>query len=269
MWPSRCLKSYYSYWCWRQIISTNIGTWIRNKHLIFDLYPPVCCWCVLTEELDISGWICVVPGLRVPTLSWMCCQVEGGVGGLPSPVNLSTACHVAVPPRCLTAGTQALCRCLIIVSQRHAAYCQTIHLFFSAALALDTFPASLYSSSYLLLCDVPVRAYRRTNDNGAELSDCANCGIICINSFWVVDSLAGGMSDNLQLFVYSRVSTRVSTWNYLPHTFSSIWRYLCCTYVYIFPVCILKLIIFPWFPLKFVLNIQKTLRKFSNIHAFK
>lgn len=168
-------------------------------------------------------WICVVPGLRVPTLSWMCCQVEGGVGGLPSPVNLSTACHVAVPPRCLTAGTQA--RSLL----------SDYPFVFSAALALDTFPESLYSSSYLLLCNVPVCAYRRTNDNGAELSDCANCGIICINSFWVVDSLASGMADNLQLFV----STRVSTWNDLLHTFSSIWQYLCCTYVYIFPVCIL------------------------------
>ncbi len=109
--------------------------------------------------------------------------------------------------QCLPAvWRQALCWCLIIVSQQHTDYCHTIHSIFCRT-SIGHFPRILYSSSFLLLCKVPVRAYRKTNDKGAELSDHSNCGTICIYSFWVVYSLAGGMSDNLQPLLYTRVSS--------------------------------------------------------------
>lgn len=205
---------------------------IKNKHLI--LYPSVCCWCVLTEELEIFvGSVCPWP--PCPDTLMNVLSGWGGSGGTPLPSQpvYSLSCCSASP---LSDGGHTGTLPVPDYSLSAARSLLSDYPFvFSAALALDTFPESLYSSSYLLLCNVPVCAYRRTNDNGAELSDCANCGIIFINSFWVVDSLASGMADNLQLFV----STRVSTWNDLLHTFSSIWQYLCCTYVYIFPVCIL------------------------------
>lgn len=129
-------------------------------------------------------------------------------------VNLSAACHVAVPPRCLTEGTHALCRCLIIVFQRHAGYCQTIHSIFCSA-SIGHFPrVPLFQLFFLLLCNVPVRAYRRTSDNRAELSDRVNCGMICVYSFWL---LATGMSRSLQPFVTTGFSLGIADYTYSEH----------------------------------------------------
>lgn len=68
-------------------------------------------------------------------------------------VNLSAACHVAVPPRCLTEGTHALCRCLIIVFQRHAGYCQTIHSVFCSA-SIGHFPRIPLFQLFFFYCSV-------------------------------------------------------------------------------------------------------------------
>lgn len=161
--------------------------------------------------------------VSVSTVTRTHCQVElgwseggqAGWRGLPSPVNLSAACHVAVPPRCLTTGSQALCRCLIIVSQWYAGPLSGGSFSFLQCWHWTISQNPFILTLFLLLCYVPVHAYRRTNDNRAELSDHTNCGIICIYCFWVVDSLASSTSNHLRLFVYSRVATR----NCLPHKF--------------------------------------------------
>lgn len=219
-----CVNAYYR--CWRRKISGQIlalGIKKIKKALIF---PRVCCWCALAEELDVSGRICVDSGLHGPRshVNVLSGWVEGGLPfhPLPSQPVCSLSCRSAspladdghtgtlpVPDYSLSTACGAIVRPSIPFS------------FFSAALALDPFPESLLFQRlffFLLLCNVPVRAYRRTNDNRAELSDRTNCGIICIYSFFGgVDSLAGGMYENLQPFVYSRVSTR----NCLRHTFSA------------------------------------------------
>lgn len=142
-----CVNSYYRHRLSAQILALGI------KALV---YIPLCvplpcisrrgCW------LDVGGcfWLdlcCLWPPCPHSHMNVLSGWGGGGGASLSSPVNLSAACHVAVPPRCLTTGTLPVPD-YSLSAARGAIVRPSIP--FSAALALDAFPESLYSSSFFI-----------------------------------------------------------------------------------------------------------------------
>lgn len=76
--------------------------------------------------------------------------------GLPFPFSAQSTCLQPVMSLCLPAvwrRAHILCRCLIIVFQRHAGYCQTIHSIFCSA-SIGHFPRIPLFQLFFFYCSV-------------------------------------------------------------------------------------------------------------------
>lgn len=123
-----------------------------------------------------------------------------GVGELGAPLSSQPVCNLS--HRSASPQSDGRLAGLIMASE-WLVDCWPLSVFCSASIGHIPSIPLCHHSLFLLFCNVPVRAYRRVNNNRAELSDHNNCWIINTFSFWAVDSLLSGMSDNWKPFVYN------------------------------------------------------------------